>query len=289
MQKQELISQCAESKVYAADFCGTPAVLKHRFAKTYRHPILDQRLREQRTQREARALTRCRKFEVPAPTLFSVDKTDCTILMERIIGKTVRDVINITHAEEVHPNNRARSSSLPASPRGASTASNTSQGPFTPTHSSEMQRTLSGGGGGGVSATPGPGVGGVNCNIPAGPIVEKLARELLTQMGSLIGHLHNGDIIHGDLTTSNFMVRDIDRSVVVIDFGLVKDSTNAEERAVDLYVLERAVISAHPYLSNVPEAILTGYRMSVDGAKALTTVARLEAVRARGRKRSMVG
>jgi TP53 regulating kinase-like protein len=76
---------------------------------------------------------------------------------------------------------------------------------------------------------------------------------------------------------------------VVIDFGLVKESGSAEERAVDLYVLERAVASAHPLLENVEAAILAGYARSIEASKGRQTVERLLAVRARGRKRSMVG
>ena len=262
MQKQELISQCAESKVYAADFCGSPAVLKHRFVKAFRHPTLDQLLRTQRTQREARALARCRKFEVAAPTLFSVDKGECTILMERIIGRTVRDVINEAHAEDLKnqgPANRANSSS-----------NNSVTGMGSPINSVGSDGAVASGGG-------------------ASTILDAVAKDVLTQVGILIGRLHNGDIIHGDLTTSNFMLRDSDKSVVVIDFGLVSDSSQAESRAVDLYVLERAVVSAHPFLTNASEIILAGYRMAVDGAKGAATIARLEDVRARGRKRSMIG
>jgi len=63
--------------------------------------------------------------------------------------------------------------------------------------------------------------------------------------------MHDAEIVHGDLTTSNLMVKDSADSgaapeVVVIDFGLGMMKPNQEDKAVDLYVLERAFISTHP-------------------------------------------
>ena len=124
-----------------------------------------------------------------------------------------------------------------------------------------------------------------------GPISGALVRHTLESIGELVGTMHDADIIHGDLTTSNFILREVDsvRGIVVIDFGLVKESSSAEERAVDLYVLERAIMSAHPLLEQVENAILAGYMRTIEASKGKQTVDRLLAVRARGRKRSMVG
>lgn len=74
--------------------------------------------------------------------------------------------------------------------------------------------------------------------------------ELAERTGRAIAKLHKANIIHGDLTTSNFLVRSKDLSVVVIDFGLSYQSTMAEDRAVDLYVLERAFLSTHTEMTD---------------------------------------
>ena len=66
------------------------------------------------------------------------------------------------------------------------------------------------------------------------------------EIGIVIGKMHDADIVHGDLTTSNIMIREIDGKAVLIDFGLSTVSTVLEDKAVDLYVLERAFISTHP-------------------------------------------
>lgn len=74
--------------------------------------------------------------------------------------------------------------------------------------------------------------------------------EMAVRIGQAIGKLHKASIIHGDLTTSNFMLRKHNLSVTIIDFGLSFNSTLAEDRAVDLYVLERAFISTHTEMTD---------------------------------------
>lgn len=72
--------------------------------------------------------------------------------------------------------------------------------------------------------------------------------ELVRSMGRIVARLHDGDLVHGDLTSSNVLVTsgaDGKPGLVLIDFGLSFFSTLSEDRAVDLYVLERAFTSAH--------------------------------------------
>ncbi|KAI5476914.1 TP53 regulating kinase [Pseudohyphozyma bogoriensis] len=116
---------------------------------------------------------------------------------------------------------------------------------------------------------------------------------LLSAIGGEIAKMHIADVIHGDLTTSNMMV--------LIDFGLSSTSIMQEDRAVDLYVLERAFSSTHPVplLPSGEEGephftrVLEGYKevMVKCGKKGdwARVEKRLEDVRMRGRKRSMVG
>ncbi|KAJ3087307.1 TP53 regulating kinase, partial [Physocladia obscura] len=79
------------------------------------------------------------------------------------------------------------------------------------------------------------------------------------KIGEGLGKLHNADIIHGDLTTSNLMLRAESLSLVFIDFGLSFVSSLAEDKAVDLYVLERALASTHPQSHVLLEEILKSY------------------------------
>ena len=70
-------------------------------------------------------------------------------------------------------------------------------------------------------------------------------RALAVKIGHAVAKLHDGGMVHGDLTTSNMIERDSDGVLVLIDFGLAVNATLAEDKAVDLYVLERAITSAH--------------------------------------------
>ncbi|KAL0479902.1 bud32 [Acrasis kona] len=114
------------------------------------------------------------------------------------------------------------------------------------------------------------------------------ALDLALRIGKAIATLHDGNIIHGDLTTSNIMLRERDvQKIVMIDFGLSYISTSLEDRAVDLYVMERAFLSTHPNSEELFSSLLTGYVQQSKNGKGVSD--RLNQVRARGRKKSMLG
>lgn len=115
---------------------------------------------------------------------------------------------------------------------------------------------------------------------------EGLYPQVASRIGQAMAVLHNNNIIHGDLTTSNIMLRGAD--LVMIDFGLATISASLEDRAVDLYVLERAILSTHTTIgADLFARILTVYADLVNNAKG--TLARLAEVQRRGRKREMIG
>lgn len=116
-----------------------------------------------------------------------------------------------------------------------------------------------------------------------------------------MGRLHAVGVVHGDLTTSNMMLSrpekggaaageegGLEGEIVLIDFGLAAQTVQEEDRAVDLYVLERAFGSTHPREEGMFGEVLEGYREAFPkGSKG--TLRRLEDVRMRGRKKSMIG
>ena len=126
---------------------------------------------------------------------------------------------------------------------------------------------------------------------------EEVVKGLLQRIGRAVGKLHQAGVIHGDLTTSNMMLRHpstisgmngLGGDIVLIDFGLATQAVQEEDRAVDLYVLERAFGSTHPREEGLFDAhVLRAYGESYKSTK--TTLKRLEDVRMRGRKKSMVG
>lgn len=84
-------------------------------------------------------------------------------------------------------------------------------------------------------------------------IGDKLSRTLenldynkvATDIGKILKKLHDMNIIHGDLTTSNMILRRHDKRLFFIDFGLSFFSDKAEDKAVDLHLLKQALMSKH--------------------------------------------
>lgn len=99
-------------------------------------------------------------------------------------------------------------------------------------------------------------------------------------IGKSIAALHGADIIHGDLTTSNMLVRD--GQLVLIDFGLGYISPKIEDKAVDLHLLRQALESKHYRVAEKCfAAILRAYAKRY--RKAPEVLARLAQVEQRGR------
>ncbi|KAK8180726.1 kinase-like domain-containing protein [Phyllosticta citribraziliensis] len=252
-----LITQGAEALVYKTSFltASRAAALKFRPSKPYRHALLDRRLTRQRILAEARVLVRLRREGVTVPAVWGCDWDAGWLLLEWIPGHTIRA----------------------------------------------------------WQANDGDGDGALDkSRVPE-------LWDLMARVGRAVGRMHAVGVVHGDLTTSNLMLRTPSSSpsssppssttqnhhhqqspdaaastqvlagtVTIIDFGLASQTIQDEDKAVDLYVLERAFGSTHPAAEPLFHEVLRAYRDA--GGKAATAVLkRLDEVRLRGRKRSMVG
>lgn len=133
----------------------------------------------------------------------------------------------------------------------------------------------------------GPPVKDILLGFGSSGIDEEKMADIAFQIGVAIGKIHDGGLIHGDLTTSNMLIRSGTNQLVLIDFGLSFTSTLPEDKAVDLYVLERALLSMHSSCGNVMDRILAAYKKS--SKQWSSTWNKLAQVRQRGRKRTMVG
>ena len=107
----------------------------------------------------------------------------------------------------------------------------------------------------------------------------KNSKNICNQIGESIAKLHDNDIIHGDLTTSNMILSN--NKVWFIDFGLGFTSSRIEDKAVDLHLIHQALEAKHyknykTYWENIKE----GYEKSRDYGKVLQ---RLKVVESRGR------
>ncbi|KAL6079387.1 non-specific serine/threonine protein kinase [Balamuthia mandrillaris] len=112
-------------------------------------------------------------------------------------------------------------------------------------------------------------------------------QQLAEAIGQSVARLHSLGVVHGDLTTSNMVLAD-DFKLVLIDFGLSYVSRNPEEdQAVDLYVLERAFLSTHPNSETLFEGVLRAYKRTAKNGNGV--ISRLTIVRQRGRKKLAFG
>lgn len=288
-----LITQGAEALIYRTTFLTpqTPAVLKHRPSKPYRHPTLDKRLTRHRILSEARTLVKCRREGVSVPGVLGLDvesgdgKAGGWMMMEWVEGMTIKEVLQVGEARRKKRRKMVEEQSV--------NGSGEEVGEEVPREEQGWEGNVQG---------------------------------LMGKIGRAVGRLHEVGVVHGDLTTSNMMLRpvrgfrqvngdtmingdvaendeyeDMDKhtklktadtilangEIVLIDFGLAGQSLQDEDKAVDLYVLERAFGSTHPEAENGFQEVLKAYGDSYKGAKVV--LKRLEDVRMRGRKRSMVG
>ena len=111
------------------------------------------------------------------------------------------------------------------------------------------------------------------------------------KIGSILAKMHKAGIIHGDLTTSNILVEESPEGLelVLIDFGLGFAEGSAEDKGVDLYVLERALLSTHPNSEKLFKTIIDEYQKELGAKNCAEVIKKFEEIRLRGRKRTMVG
>ncbi|MEM4397554.1 MAG: KEOPS complex kinase/ATPase Bud32 [Candidatus Woesearchaeota archaeon] len=89
-------------------------------------------------------------------------------------------------------------------------------------------------------------------------ILEKdnFTNHLSKEIGNLIAEMHNKNIIHGDLTTSNMIYNEKEKKIYFIDFGLSFFSEKIEDKAVDLHLLKQALESKHSKIYEKANAII---------------------------------
>lgn len=88
---------------------------------------------------------------------------------------------------------------------------------------------------------------------------EKLNTDIAFKIGLNISRLHTGGIIHGDITTSNIIVKL--NNIYFIDFGLGEFTEEIEAQAVDLHLLKQTLKSTHhTHWENLWNSIVKGYQ-----------------------------
>lgn len=180
-----ILAKGAESDILEKSYLGEDAILKKRVSKSYRVKEIDNKIRKMRTKSESKLISDIKTCGVKSPVLFDVNLEDESILMEKIHGNLVKDIMDSLSSEDRF--------------------------------------------------------------------------NLAKKIGYNIGLMHNKDIIHGDITSSNMMVDD-EGNFVFFDFGLGSYSDLVEDKATDLLVLKKSFQSIDYEIANETfDWILDGY------------------------------
>lgn len=205
----KLVKKGAEGDLYLTTWNKQRSILKIRKKKTYRNPLLDEKIRRQRTVREAQIIVETKSFGIATPLIYLVDIKKCSIVMQYIDGILVRDLPD-----------------------------------------SQLVRC---------------------CN----------------KIGCIVGILHKNGIMHGDLTTSNFILSN--NKIVVIDFGLANKTNKPEDHAVDLRLLKEILNSAHVHIMKKAwTSFLSGYKTIVGPTKLAQVTNLVSVIESRGRYATVV-
>jgi TP53 regulating kinase-like protein len=185
-----------------------PLLLKHRFRKQYRHPVLDANLTKSRLQAEARALARCAKAGIAVPGVRVIDLEAGILGMEWVDGWSVREMLGggaEDEEEEEEDIEELDMESMTLEERDlVSTKKERIQAQEKRLQESEGALEH-------LGISPGePNVSDA-CSAPKPMNTDllqyALSAELMRAIGTSLAKMHANLIVHGDLTTSNMMLR----------------------------------------------------------------------------------
>jgi TP53 regulating kinase-like protein len=94
-------------------------------------------------------------------------------------------------------------------------------------------------------------------------IRDALTPDICYDIGRCAALLHASNIIHGDLTTSNFVMN---KRLILLDFGLSYYSERTEDMATDIRLIKEVFTSAHIAIRKAFPRFVEGYA-SVAGRK----------------------
>lgn len=193
---ETLIKQGAEALAYIShllpashpDAAPPLCVRKHRPPKPYRHPVLDARLTKSRILAESRLLARLRRAGVVVPAVLFVDALRGDLYIEYIHGPSIRDYLfSLRSASHAVPPSQGSIANVTKEPREESSASTDG----TDGIDEEMQCAMNTG----------------IAHDKHQDEEEQQVRAVMLEIGRVVALMHNADVVHGDLTTSNLLLR----------------------------------------------------------------------------------
>ena len=119
-------------------------------------------------------------------------------------------------------------------------------------------------------------------DLPNGTIIKACKK-----IGRIVGTLHKNGIMHGDLTTSNFILTR--EGLIIIDFGLAQKTEKVEDHAIDLRLFKEVLNSAHiDIVSKSWESFLNEYEKIVGTPRKERVISQVSVIEKRGRYANVV-
>lgn len=109
---------------------------------------------------------------------------------------------------------------------------------------------------------------------------DAITPDLCHEIGRYAAMLHASSIIHGDLTTSNFITGS---KLVLLDFGLSYYSERAEDMATDIRLIKEVFTSAHIAVKEAFPRFMEGYASVAGEKKAAKLLENVKEIEQRGR------
>ncbi len=111
----------------------------------------------------------------------------------------------------------------------------------------------------------------------------------MRKMGEILGRLHGAGYVHGDMTTSNFLISSMvedNIDLCLIDTSLSDRTEELERKGVDIRLFTEVFSSTHPQLMDIEDLFLEGYIKSNPGSHEV--LKKVEEINSRGRYMSQV-
>ena len=119
-------------------------------------------------------------------------------------------------------------------------------------------------------------------DLPAKQIV-KICKDI----GRIVGILHKNGVMHGDLTTSNFILTQ--QGLVILDFGLSQKTDKVDDYAVDLRLFKEVLNSAHAQIVDESWAsFIQGYKKILGSLLTYKVINQVLVIEKRGRYANVV-
>ena len=133
------------------------------------------------------------------------------------------------------------------------------------------------------------------CEIYLQFVKVKLVRDLpikqiiitCKEIGKIVGVLHKNGVMHGDLTTSNFILSQ--KGLVILDFGLSQKTCKIDDHAIDLRLFKEVLNSAHAQIvDNAWTQFIDGYQKILGKNITDKIISQVSMIEKRGRYANVI-